>query len=172
MRREGFGQWIAELFRFGFVGGMAYIIDTALFNLLIAGPGQLLGDHPITAKTVSAVIATLFAWVGNRYWAFARKRTANPRRELVQFILVNIGGIIIANLCLAVSHYLLGFTSLLADNIAANVVGLVLGTAFRYVCYKYWVFTADDDADPPSPASPAEAPRSDRAQSGDRSGTP
>ena len=34
----------------------------------------------------------------------------------------------------------LGFTSLLADNISANVVGLVLGTAFRFLMYRYWVF--------------------------------
>ena len=41
---------------------------------------------------------------------------------------------------MAISHYVLGFTSLLADNIAANVVGLVLGTAFRFLMYRYWVF--------------------------------
>ncbi len=39
-------------------------------------------------------------------------------------------GMGIALLCLWVSHYLLGFTSALADNIATNVVGLALGTAF------------------------------------------
>ena len=47
----------------------------------------------------------------------------------------------IALLCLGVSHYVLGFTSPLADNIAANVVGLVLGTAFRFYAYRTWVFT-------------------------------
>jgi putative flippase GtrA len=63
---------------------------------------------------------------------------------------VNIGGMIVAVGCLAVSHYVLGLRSPLADNIAANGVGLVLGTAFRYVCYRYIVFTEDapqrDDA--------------------------
>jgi putative flippase GtrA len=39
-----------------------------------------------------------------------------------------------------VSHYLLGFTSVLADNIATNVVGLILGMAFRFTLYKTWVF--------------------------------
>ena len=45
---------------------------------------------------------------------------------------------------LAISHYVLGFTSPLADNIAANVVGLALGTAFRVWSYRRWVFRAPD----------------------------
>ncbi|WP_246159946.1 hypothetical protein [Microbacterium rhizomatis] len=39
------------------------------------------------------------------------------------------------------SHYLLGFTSQLADNISGNVVGLVLGTAFRFAAYRWLVFS-------------------------------
>jgi hypothetical protein len=42
--------------------------------------------------------------------------------------------------CLWVSHYVMGYTSVLADNIATNVVGLGLGTAFRFSLYKWWVF--------------------------------
>jgi putative flippase GtrA len=39
------------------------------------------------------------------------------------------------------SHYVLGFTSLLADNIANNVIGLLLGTLFRFAFYRWWVFS-------------------------------
>jgi hypothetical protein len=46
----------------------------------------------------------------------------------------------ISNLCLVVSHDLLGLTSLIADNISANVVGLGLGTAFRFLTYRRYVF--------------------------------
>jgi hypothetical protein len=42
--------------------------------------------------------------------------------------------------CLFVSHYLLGFESRLADNISSNVIGLGLGTLFRFTLYKLWVF--------------------------------
>jgi putative flippase GtrA len=34
----------------------------------------------------------------------------------------------------------LGLTSRLADNISANVVGVGLGTVFRFVTYKRFVF--------------------------------
>jgi putative flippase GtrA len=50
---------------------------------------------------------------------------------------------IISLSCLWVSHYLLGFESALADNISANVIGLVLGTVFRFWGYHNWVFPND-----------------------------
>jgi len=43
--------------------------------------------------------------------------------------------------CLWVSHYVLGHTSVLADNISSNVIGLLLGAVFRFVLYRYWVFS-------------------------------
>ncbi len=134
--------WLTEVFRFGAVGGLAYVVDIGLFNLLRFGPGELLGERPLTAKVVSVAVSVLVAWLGNRRWTFSRTRRPERRRELALFTAVNLGGMAIAVGCLAVSHYLLGLTSPLADNVAANGVGLVLGTAFRYVCYRYLVFTA------------------------------
>ena len=54
--------------------------------------------------------------------------------------------------CLWVSHYGLGFTSVLDDNVATNVVGLALGTAFRFALYRFWVFSGRRRiADVPAP---------------------
>lgn len=139
--RQRVGDRLAELGKFGSVGAVAYVVDAGLFNLLLLGPGEPLGDRPVTAKVVSASVATLVAWVGNRYWTFSRSRRAARGRELLLFLAVNAGAMGLAVLSLAVSHYVLGLTSALADNIAANVVGVGLGTVFRYVCYRYLVFT-------------------------------
>jgi putative flippase GtrA len=143
---------VAELARFGSVGAMAYVVDLGLFNLLRFGPGELLAAKPLTAKAISVVVATVVAWLGNRYWTFAHRRTATRGRELAAFAVVNAGGLVIALSCLAFSHYVLGLRSPLADNIAANVVGLGLGTAFRYVLYRRLVFTAGSAAPVPDAA--------------------
>ncbi|WP_147918041.1 GtrA family protein [Ruania zhangjianzhongii] len=158
--------WLGELARFGTVGLLAFVVDIGLMNLLRFGPGELLGPKPLTAKVISVSVAMLVAWLGNRYWTFAAKRSAPTAaarsRELVQFVAVNLVGMAIGVGCLAISHYLLGFTSPLADNISANGVGLVLGTAFRYLAYRYWVFTGDGADAPPPPEPPVAAPSSDR----------
>ena len=59
---------------------------------------------------------------------------------------LNAVGLLIALSYLATSHYLLGFTSRLADNLAANGVGLVLGTAFRFWSYRRFVWIAPEVA--------------------------
>lgn len=148
-----------ELVRFGSVGAVAFVVDVGLMNLLRFGPGELLGHKPLTAKIISVAVATLVAWVGNRYWTFASRRTENKVRELLGFVVVNVGGMGIAVGCLWFSHYVLGFTSPLADNVSANGVGLVLGMVFRYFAYRQLVFTS---ATPPSApvAEPAPGPTS------------
>ena len=129
------GHLVRELMKFGVVGGVAFVVDVGLFNLLLHAT-----DKPLTSKTISTVVATTVAYLGNRHWTFRRRSRSGVRREYTLFFLLNGVGLVIALTCLAISHYLLGFTGRVADNIAANVVGLALGTAFRFWSYRRWVF--------------------------------
>ncbi len=129
------GSLVRELMKFGVVGSLAFLVDLGVFNLLLH-----LTDKPLTSKTLSTVVATTVAYAGNRTWTFRRRTRSGVRREYALFFLLNGVGLLIALTCLAVSHYLLDFTSRLSDNIAANVVGLVLGTTFRFWSYRRWVF--------------------------------
>lgn len=133
-----------ELGKFGAVGLVAYIIDLTIFNLLrFAGGEGPLYDKPLTAKVTSVVAATTFAYFGNRNWTFKDRSRSSFRRQYTLFFVLNAAAMIISLACLWVSHYLLGFESALADNISANVVGLVLGTFFRFWGYHNWVFPND-----------------------------
>lgn len=128
--------------KFGVVGLIGFVIDITLFNLLRLGVfGE---DHwaqsAIGAKTISTSVAIVFNWIGNRYWTFRRHRRRNYIREFIEYVIVSVGGMLIALGCLWFSHYVLGLTNLVADNIATNVIGLGLGTAFRFLLYRYWVF--------------------------------
>ena len=133
---------IAQLAKFGVVGGVAYVIDVGLFNLLsYVGSPPLLDGQPLLAKIVSTGVATVVAWLGNRYWTFRHSRRPDRAREFVLYLGMCMIGLLIALSCLWVLHYVLGFTSPLADNISANVIGLAAGTAFRFWAYKRFVFT-------------------------------
>jgi putative flippase GtrA len=100
----------------------------------------------VYAKIISTSLAIIANWLGNRYWTFGSTRRPNVVREGIEFAIVSLGGMVIALACLWISHYVLGFTSVLADNIASNVVGLALGTAFRFAFYRLWVFAPADRA--------------------------
>ncbi len=132
---------VHELGAFGTIGLVGYVIDVGLFNLLrYAGDPGLLQDKPLTAKVLSVLVATVVTYLGNRHWTWAHRPRQSVHREAVAFGVVNALGLAISLLCLAISHYVLGFTSALADNISANVVGLVLGTSFRFWGYRTHVF--------------------------------
>ncbi|MBX9717479.1 MAG: GtrA family protein [Microbacteriaceae bacterium] len=133
---------LPQLARFGTVGLVGLIVDVALFNLLrvtVLAP-ELIAEGPIIAKVISTSVAIAINWLGSRYWTFRLERRRPAAREAAEFAVVSIGGLLIAVACLVVSRYVLGFTSLLADNIATNVAGLALGSAFRFVLYRAWVF--------------------------------
>lgn len=125
------------------VGGVGFTTDVGLFNLVrFAGDPGLLEDKPLTAKAISVLVATIVTYFGNRHWTWRDRPWGDRRREYGLFIVLNGVGMGIAVTCLGVSHYLLGLTSPLADNVSANLVGLVLGTAFRFWAYRRFVFPA------------------------------
>jgi len=134
-----------EVAKFGIVGGAAFIIDSGIYLWMLAGP---MGDSPVKAKIVAGVVATLFSWVANRYWTFRHRRQANVVRELVMFLVMNAIGLGIAAACVWVTKYLLGLTDTTSVFIAGSVVGLILGTIFRFFAYRFWVFGGQEAAEP------------------------
>jgi putative flippase GtrA len=133
---------IAQLLRFGAVGAVGFVIDTVIFNVLLStvfSPTRI-HEGPLLAKVVSTSVAIIANWLGNRYWTFRNEKRRHPVMEGIEFAVVSLGGLLIGLGCLWISHYVLGFKSQVADNIAANGIGLVLGTAFRFALYRVWVF--------------------------------
>ena len=152
-----------EAIKFGAVGAIAFVVDVGLFNLLTTtlwpGSGEPpLDGHEKIAKIVSAGTATMWAWLGNRYWTFRHRRQATPLRELVLFVMMNLIGLVISVGCLAISHDLFGFTSPLADNISGNLIGIGLGTLFRFWAYRRFVFNEFLDHAPDTAPSAAASP--------------
>lgn len=143
---SGFGARLrrgaGELARFGTVGAFAYVIDVGLFNLLVhAGDPGLLYEQPLRAKIIATVCATLFAYFANRQWTWRHRDRRGFVREYGLFFALNLVGLAITLVPLAISRYALGLSSALADNISANIIGVAFGTAFRFWAYRRWVFT-------------------------------
>lgn len=127
-----------QLTKFALVGGVGFVVDTVSFTLLRLSPA--FAGSPIKAGIISTTLAIAANWIGNRYWTFGPHRSTRGVAEAVEFLAVSLLGMLVALGCLAVSHYLLGLQSVLADNISKNVVGLILGSIIRFALYRYWVY--------------------------------
>jgi putative flippase GtrA len=126
-----------ELLGFAAVGLLSYAADLALFTHL-RGPAGL---GPLTAKVLSFVAGCTVAYAGH---ALGTYRDTGPKgqglRPLVVFFAVNLAGALVQLLCLAVSHYGLGFTSRRADTVSGAGVGMALATILRFWGTRTLVF--------------------------------
>ncbi|MFE1951337.1 GtrA family protein [Streptomyces sp. NPDC059524] len=126
-----------EVVGFAAVGLCAYAADLGLFVWL---RGQV-GMDPIQAKALSFVAGCSVAYLGNALGTYRRRAAGVSRlRQYGAFFAVNVAGALVQLLCIAVSHYGLGFTSPRADTISGAGVGMVLATALRFWGTRTLVF--------------------------------
>ena len=139
-----FQDLIHEIAKFGLVGAFNAVLDIALFNWL----HFRVGIGPLTSKAMSTTVAATSSYFMNRHWSFAHRARTGIKREYVLFIILSGVGLGIVEVCLAVTRYGLGRTDVLSLNIAANGVGLVLGTLWRFWSFKRWVFLPNEPGTP------------------------
>ncbi|MDO4255130.1 MAG: GtrA family protein [Kocuria sp.] len=138
--------FVAELMKFGTVGGLAFLVNAGVVWILMHTVFQ--EDGHVKAKAIATVVATLFSWLANRYWTFRDKRQSDTKKELFQFLIANAIGMGIELACVMVSYYLLGLTTPTASFISGTIVGTALGTIFRYFAYRFWVYAVELDDEP------------------------
>jgi len=126
---------IHEVAKFGIVGGLAFVLTLVLVNAFHSGAGM--GE--IAATTLANVLATVFAFVGNKFWAFRHRKGSHWRRETILFFVFNGIGILITDGVVWLVHSGLGLTDNFSYNVA-NIIGIGLATLFRLYCYRRWVF--------------------------------
>ena len=133
-----------EMIKFGIVGAVAFVIDLGLFNILRATVLSGYGNGPLSraviATIISAAVATCVAWIGNRMWTFRHRRNRPVHHEALLFALTNGVALLIQAGCVGFSHHFLGQESLVVENVA-KLVGIGLGTLFRFWAYRKFVFS-------------------------------
>lgn len=140
-----------ELIRFGLVGAATFLIDTALFYGLKL---TILEPKPVTAKVFAVVIATVVSYVLNREWSFRARGGRERHHEASLYFAFSAVGVALYSAPLWVSRYAFGLqtphTSLLvqeiADFTAGQIVGVLLGMAFRWWAFRKWVFPPIEQA--------------------------
>jgi putative flippase GtrA len=129
--------------KFGIIGGLNVLVNWVAFNLLLLLP--MFANGQLKAKVIATGIAIISSYFMNRHWTYKDRDKSAAHREFVLFLGFNLAGMLIELAVMAMTKYVFGLTSWLAINVAF-VVGLALGTVFRFFTYRTWVFTHAEDA--------------------------
>jgi putative flippase GtrA len=134
---------LSEGAKFLTVGGVATLVAFVIFNGLVhgyfGGPGPM-HDDPLVAFVIANTVGMVVSYRGSRSWAFRNRSAVGVAGGRVSFFSINIVSMVIPLACLSFTRYVLGLTDPVADNVAANVVGLGLGTLARFWAIQRFIF--------------------------------
>lgn len=140
-----------EIGRYLAVGLGATIVAVVLFNGLVHGFNTAdwapLNGHPILGYVIANLVGTAISYRGTRWWAFRHRTTTHPDGGRTAFVVISVATMAFPMACLWISRNGLGLDDPLSDNISANVIGLALGNAARFVLTRQYVFGVRDEAE-------------------------
>lgn len=145
------GTWrllLKEVSAFGVVGIACFLVDIGLFQVLYG----VVGTGAVTAKVLSTLISMTMAYFAHRYWSFSHRARTGLRRETLRFAAVNAATLGLGLAIVWFVRYPLGQADALVLQLA-NVASIAIGTAVRWLSYRFWVFPAHPH-DRPAPLPP------------------
>jgi putative flippase GtrA len=122
--------WV-QLLKFGVVGGVGYLINLAVFALLIDG----FGVHHALAAVGAFCVAVTNNFLLNRYWTFDPGE--GPMHfQAARFFTVSLAslGLNLAVLELLISHHVVG-------ELPAQAIAVAVAMPFNFLGNKLWTFT-------------------------------
>ncbi|MFD4457858.1 GtrA family protein [Nocardia sp. NPDC058480] len=137
-----------ELLKFAVVGAITWFIDT---GVVYAVKLTVLGDKPLTARLLGALIATIASYILNREWSFRARGGRQRSHEAALFFTVSALGIAVTMIPQAVSLYALNLrvphvdptVQMVANFISGQILGVLLAMAFRFWAFRRYVFPDD-----------------------------
>ena len=139
--------------RFMVVGIVGAVIDFGTFNLL----NSLIGVPFIIAQAISFTLAVCSNFIWNRYWTYPDSRSKPISRQLVQFFVVNIIGLLIRTQLISWLHPIYqqastallphGFLRLSPEVIGSNAslaTAIVVIMLWNFIVNRYWTYNDVD----------------------------
>ncbi len=128
---------VHRFIKFSIVGAIGAVIDFALLNLMTG----FFGWGILWANTLSVSVAIVSNFTWNRLWTFPESRSRKKRKQLPQFFIVNLVGLLINNLIVVGLYTLMfpHFGEVLSRNIAKAVaIGVVL--LWNFGANRLWTY--------------------------------
>jgi len=137
------GRLATEVGRFMAVGGIATAVAFVLFNLLAHGlfvVGAVMPSQPILSYIIANTVGMLISYDLSRRWTFRDRRSNHPDGGFTAYAVINVATMTIPVACLWFTRHVLDLSHPLSDNIAANVIGILLSQVARFFLFRRFVF--------------------------------
>jgi putative flippase GtrA len=125
--------------RFAIVGAIGFGIDTLAFNIFRSG----VGISPEVSAVLSFMVAVISNFIWNRYWTYPDSRSKPAIGQLVQYLVVNVVGLVIRTVVFFLINQPLVklFENLpFAFPLEAYVLGENLALAIVVLIVMFWNF--------------------------------
>jgi putative flippase GtrA len=137
-----------RFFKFAFVGAVGAVVDFGVFNLMSA----VIGLPAVSASVISFILAVVSNFIWNRYWTYPDSRSKTVTRQIVQFVLVSLVGLIIRTPLFAYLELVLvplaekylpnaPFTPLTIGHNVSLAIAIVVVMLWNYVANRYWTYS-------------------------------
>lgn len=118
---------LEQLFKFGVVGALAFVIDFGLLALLT----ETFGINYLLSATISFCVSVVFNYLASMRFVFVHKDGMSRKREFAIFVTLSVAGLLINNACMWLCVELLEIHYLVAKVIATAIV-----TVWNFVTRK------------------------------------
>ena len=154
---------VERFIKFAFVGALGFVIDIAsviiLQNTLLPPENE---QNVLLANSIAFVLAVCSNFIWNRVWTYPDSRSYSVRRQLTQFAIVSVIGLVIRNLWISGTYEQLGKLSttilqgavadyapqLLDQNKLGTTIALVFGVLivmiWNFVANRFWTYSDVD----------------------------
>lgn len=130
---QAHAKLLAELLRFGVVGTLGFVVDTATLYLALALGAGLYGG-----RVLSYLAAASANWALNRAWTFRSADRSRPGRQWLMFLAVNLLGFVCNYGTYAV--LVAGWPMAAAHPVIAIAAGSIAGLAGNFLLSRRFVF--------------------------------
>jgi putative flippase GtrA len=129
--------------KFGETGGLNWLVDFGVLNLLIMLTGINSGLLYSVFKGTSFIASNTNSYLWNKFWVFEKGKNKKVGSELTKFVVASILGLLlnvaIASLARTIGPNFFELDGTVWANVAA-AVGSITAMLFNFVLYKFWVF--------------------------------
>lgn len=123
---------IVQLFRYGFVGGAAFIVDYGALYILT----EYAGFHYLLSATIAFILGLLTNYLLSISWVFNNGKMSNRLLEFLVFALIGVIGLGLNTIIMYISTDLLGVHYMISKIISTILVFFWNFFARKFILFK------------------------------------